>query len=78
MGKRALLAHDDCMRVLRHHALITADVEVGAPCRGALAAMEGRHGAGATASPAARAVGAGHLMISCAGAFALAVRRGVC
>ena len=73
VGKHALLAHDGCTRVLRHHALIAEDVEVGGPCRGALAAMEGRRSAGTATSSAARAAGAGHLMISCARASALAM-----
>ena len=39
VGKRAMRAHDGCMRVLRHHARAAAeDVEVGGRCRGALAA----------------------------------------
>ena len=75
MGKRALRAHDDCTRALRHHALIAEDVEVGGPCRGALAAMEGRRSAGMAASSAARASGAGHLMISCARTSSLTMCR---
>ena len=61
-GKRAMRAHDGCMRVLRQRALATEDVEVGARCRGALAAMEERRGGGE--APSAAAAGAGHLMIS--------------
>ena len=63
MGKRVLLGHDGCMRVLRHRALATEDVEVGARCRGALAAMKERRGMGA-AAPSVPAAGAGHLMVS--------------
>ena len=63
-GKRAMRAHDGCMRVLRHHALATEDVEVGARCRGALAAMKERRGVAAAAPSVSAAAGAGHLMIS--------------
>ena len=68
VGKHALLAHDSCRRVLRHHALDGEDAEVGGPCRGALAVMEERRGrsVGAAAAAASGASGAGHLMISCA------------
>ena len=62
VGKRAMWAHDTCVNMLRHHARATEDVGVGGRCRGALAALEGRPGAGA--SPSVLAPGVGHLMIS--------------
>ena len=62
VGKRALLAHEGCMGVLRHHARAADDAKMGARCRGALAAMEERRSVGPAA--AAQASGAGHLMIS--------------
>ena len=69
VGKRALRAHKACLEMLRHHARATEDVDVGGRCRGALAAIEERRGINAAAAPAkATAVGAGHLMISCASA----------
>ena len=74
-GKRAMRAHDGCMRVLRHHARAADDVEVGGRCRGALAAMEERHGARTGAAVAAAAKGAGHLMISYQWDVQLAVLR---
>ena len=61
VGKRALLAHEGCMGVLRHHARATEDAKMGARCRGALAAMEERRSA---VPSSAGAVGEGHLMIS--------------
>ena len=64
VGKPAMLAHSACMDMLRHHARATNDVGVGGPCRGALAAIEERHGVGA--APSVAKAGAGHLMISCA------------
>ena len=67
VGKRALLAHEACTRILRHHARATDDMEVGARCRGALAAMEERRSEGTAAPTPAGAAGAaheGHLMIS--------------
>ena len=67
VGKRALLAHEGCAAVLRHHARATDDMEVGARCRGALAAMEERRSGGTAAPTPAGAAGAaheGHLMIS--------------
>ena len=61
VGKRALLAHEGCMGVLRHHARAAGDAKMGVRCRGALAAMEERR-------PATTPVGAAshedHLMIS--------------
>ena len=62
IGKRALQRHEGCLGVLRHHARAADDVGVGARCRGALAAMEGRRSAATTASAAA--AHEGHLMIS--------------
>ena len=62
VGKRALLGHEECKGVLRHHAGLADDVGVGARCRGALAAMEGRRIA---ARAAGQANDGGHLMISC-------------
>jgi hypothetical protein len=50
VGKRALLGHDGCKRVLRHHALNAVDVQVGGPSRGALTAAEGRREASAGVS----------------------------
>ena len=64
VGKRAILAHTMCVDMLRHHAQAAEDVELGGPCRGALAAIEERRGAGA--APSLAKAGAGHLMISCA------------
>ena len=65
VGKRAMRAHDGCMRVLRHHAGAAAeDVEVGGRCRGALAAMEERRSVSAVPDAAATAAHEGHLMIS--------------
>ena len=61
VGKRALQSHEGCMRILRHHARATEDIEVGGRCRGALAAAEGQRGAGVAPSVS---VSAGHLMIS--------------
>ena len=64
VGKHALVGHEGCLGVLRHHARATDDVGVGARCRGALAAMEGRRSAVPTPAEAARAAHEGHLMIS--------------
>ena len=66
VGKRALLGHEACMGVLRHHARASDDAKMGARCRGALAAMEGRRGASAApaSAGAAEAGHEGHLMIS--------------
>ena len=61
VGKRALLGHERCVGMLRHHARAADDIGVGARCRGALAAMEGRRTVAATAAGAAHE---GHLMIS--------------
>ena len=69
VGKRTMRAHEACLSILRHRAHATEDVSVGGRCRGALAAIEERRGINAAAAPAkATAVGAGHLMISCASA----------
>ena len=69
IGKRKMRAHKACLSMLRHHARATEDVDVGGRCRGALAAIEERRGINAAAAPAkATAVGARHLMISCASA----------
>ena len=62
VGKRALLGHEECKGVLRHHAGLADDVGVGARCRGALAAVEGRRSGGA-AAPTPAGDG-GHLMLS--------------
>ena len=65
VGKRAMRAHDGCMRVLRQHAGAAAeDVEVGGRCRGALSAMEERRATGAAVAAAGAGAGGGHLMIS--------------
>jgi hypothetical protein len=65
VGKRALLGHEECKGVLRHHAGLADDVGVGARCRGTLAAMEGRRSAAPTpAGAAGQANDGGHLMIS--------------
>ena len=64
VGKRALLAHEGCMGVLRHHARATGDAKMGVRCRGALAAMEERRSVGAVPGAAAAAAHEGHLMIS--------------
>ena len=61
IGKRALLGHEGCTGVLRHHARAADDIGVGARCRGALAAMEERRGA---VPSSAGAADEGHLMIS--------------
>ena len=67
VGKLAMRAHKACLDMLRHHARATEDVDVGGRCRGALAAIEARLGINEGAAPAkVTAVGAGHLMISCA------------
>ena len=64
IGKHALLGHEGCISVMRHHARAADDIGVGARCRGALAAMEERRGAVPSAAGAARAADEGHLMIS--------------
>ena len=65
LGKRALLGHERCMSMLRHHARATADVGVGARCRGALAAIaERRRTAAPTEAGSAGTTMGGHLMIS--------------
>ena len=61
VGKRALLAHERCLAVLRHHARAADDAKVGARCRGALAAMEERRSVPVGTGTAAHE---GHLMIS--------------
>ena len=62
LGKRALLDHEECKGVLRHHAGLANDMGVGARCRGALAAVEGQRSEGAAApTPAGED---GHLMVS--------------
>ena len=53
------------MGMLRHHASVSDDMQVGARCRGALAALEGRRRGGA-----APLLAEDHLMIS----YALPVR----
>ena len=73
VGKQALLAHDGCTRMLRHHALAMADTDVGGRCRGALAAMGERRAARALPPPVGAAAAAGHLMISCASPCARAL-----
>ena len=65
VGKRALLAHEQCMGVLRPHARAAdGDAKIGARCRGALAAIEERRGVKAATRVAAGAAHEGHLMIS--------------
>ena len=65
VGKRALQRHEECMGVLRHHARANDNAAVGARCRGALAAMDERRGAGTTTPTAVGSeVNGGHLMIS--------------
>ena len=64
VGKRALLVHEGCMGVLRHHAGATGDATIGVRCRGALAAMEERRSVGAVPDAAAAAAHEDHLMIS--------------
>ena len=64
VGKRALLVHEGCMGVLRHHARATGDATMGVRCRGALAAMEERRSVGAVPGAAAAAAHEDHLMIS--------------
>ena len=64
VGKPALLAHEGCMGVLRHHARATEDAKMGARCRGALAAMEERRPAGSAAGAGTAAAHKGHLMLS--------------
>ena len=64
VGKRALLTHEGCMGVLRHHARATGDAKMGVRCRGALAAMEERRSVGLEAAAAAAAAHEDHLMIS--------------
>ena len=64
-GKHALQGHERCTSMLRHHARATADVGVGARCRGALAAIAERRAATApTPAGAAGTMHEGHLMIS--------------
>ena len=64
VGKRALLVHEGCMGVLRHHARATGDAKMGVRCRGALAAMEERRSVSAVPGAAAGVPHEDHLMIS--------------